>query len=124
MFKFLRSWPFLSAAVVQAVLALVVTLGFHLTAVQTGAIEAAAAAVLALLSAPLVLPGVVPLFLGALTAVGTLLVAFRFPHITSAGVAAFVTLIASLLGGIGHMAVQNKVLAAERAAQRERAERF
>ena len=90
MIKFLKSWPFLSAATVQAVLALVVALGWHLTPVQTGSIEAAAAAVLALLTAPLVLPNVVPLFLGALTAIGALLVAFRLPAHTSGEVSAIV----------------------------------
>lgn len=115
MSKFLRSFPFLSAATVQAALALVVALGFHLTAVQAGSIAAAAAAVLALLTVPHIRPWPVPLFTGALTAIGTLLVAFRAPHVTSGEVSAFVALIASLLGGIGHTAVVNRVLAADRA---------
>lgn len=122
--KFLKSFPFLSAAVVQAALALVVALGFHLTAVQTGSIEAAAAAVLALLAAPHVLPAVVPLFLGALTAIGALLVAFRVPHVTAGEVSAVVALVAAVLGGIGHTAVENKVLAAERAALRKEHQRL
>jgi len=109
--KFLRSWPFLSATFVQAALALVVALGFHLTATQTGSIEAVAAAVLALLVAPHVEETVVPLFIGALTAIGALLVAFRVPHVTSGEVAAVVAALAALLGVQGHSAVTNKVLA-------------
>ena len=122
--KFLKSFPFLSSAVVQAVLALVDALGWHLTAIETGSIEAAAAAILALLVAPHVLPGVVPLFLGALTAIGALLVAFRVPGISSGEVSAIVAAVAAILGGLGHIAVKNKLLAAERAAQRQQAGRF
>ena len=121
--KFLKSFPFLSAATVQAALALVVALGFHLTAVQTGSIEAAAAAVLALLVAPHVLETEVPLFIGALTAIGALLVAFRLPHVTSGEVAAVVALVASLLGVQGHSAVTNNVLASERERTRVQAVR-
>jgi len=116
--KFLKSWPFLSASVVQAALGLVVALGWHLTAVQTGSIEAAAAAVLALLVAPHVKETVVPLAIGTLTAIGALLVAFRVPHITSGEVASIVALAAALLGVQGHSAVTNNVLAAERAQRR------
>jgi hypothetical protein len=114
MLKFLKSWPFLSASFVQAALALVVALGFHLTAGQTGAIEAAAAAVLALLVAPHVEETVVPLAIGALTAAGAVLVAFKTPHVTSGEVAAVVAALAALLGVQGHTAVTNKVLAAGR----------
>ena len=121
MLRFLKSFPFLSAAFVQAALALVVALGFHLTAVQTGSIEAVAAAVLALLTAPHVLPQEVPLFLGALTAIGALLVAFRVPHITSGEVAAVVAALSALLGTLGHSAVTNKLLAGERRARKESA---
>jgi hypothetical protein len=113
--KFLRSFPFLSAATVQAVLAFVMAAGwFHPTAGQTGAIEAAAAAVLALLVAPHVNPFPVPLLLGALTAVGALLVAFKVPHVSAAEVSAFVAAITALLGAQGHSAVENKLLAAGR----------
>lgn len=117
--KFLRSWPFLSSAFVQAALALAVALGFHLTAAVTGSIEAAAAAVLAVLVAPHVVQTVVPLFMGALTAIGALLVAFRLPHVTSGEVSAVVAVLAALLGSMGHVAVTNKVLAGERRAARQ-----
>jgi len=112
--RFFRSYPFLSASVVQAALALVVALGLHLTAVQAGSIEAAAAAVLALLVAPHVKETVVPLAIGALTAIGALLVAFRAPHVTAGEVSAVIALVAALLGVQGHSAVTNKVLAGER----------
>jgi len=121
MLKFLRSFPFLSAAFVQSALALVVALGFHLTAVQTGSIEAVAAALLALATAPHVSPPPVPLMLGALTAIGALLVAFRLPNVTSGEVSAIVAALAALLGSIGHGSVTNKVLAAERRERKERA---
>jgi len=114
--KFLQSFPFLSAATVQAALGLVVALGFQLTAGQTGTIEAAAAAVLALLTAPTVKPFPVPLFTGALTAIGALLVAFKVPHVNSAEVAALVAFLAALLGTTAHTAVVNKTLSADRAA--------
>src|SRR5215469_4548875 len=109
--KFLASFPILSAATVQAALGLVVALGFHLSAGQTGSIEAAAAAVLALLSAPSVKPFPVPLFTGALAAIGTLLVAYKVPHVDSAEVAAVVALLTAVLGHVGHTAVVNKALA-------------
>ena len=112
--KFLKSFPFLSAATVQAALALVVALGFHLTAVQAGSIEAVAAAILALLTAPHVSPPPVPLFVGALTAIGALLVAFRLPHVTAGEVSAVVALVAAFFGLSGHSAVTNNVLAGER----------
>ena len=121
MLKFLKSFPFLSAATVQAALALVVALGFHLTAVQTGSIEAAAAALLALLTVPHITPFPVPLFVGALTAIGALLVAFKVPNISSGEVSAVVALVAAFLGLQGHGVVTNNLLAAERKARRETA---
>jgi ribose/xylose/arabinose/galactoside ABC-type transport system permease subunit len=116
--KFLKSWPFLSAAFVQAALAMVVAFGFHLSARQTGSIEAAAAAVLALLVAPHVKEVVVPLAIGALTAMGALLVAFKLPHVSSAEVSAFVAALVALLGMHGHSAVTNKLLQGQRLEKR------
>jgi hypothetical protein len=115
--KFLTKYPFLSAGFVQAAIALAVALGFNLTAGQTGAIEAAAAAVLALAVAPHVDPFPVPLFIGALTAVGALLVAFGVHGVTSAEVSAVVAAISALLGTQGHATVNNKAFAAERGAR-------
>jgi len=113
--KFLKSYPFLSATFIQAVLAFVMAAGwFHPTAGQTGAIEAAAAAVLAVLVAPHVKETVVPLALGAVTAIGTLLVAFKVPHVSVAEVSTFVAALTALLGIQGHSAVTNKLLDAGR----------
>lgn len=122
--KFLRSFPFLSAATVQAALAFVVALGFHLTPVQTGSVEAVAAALLALLTAPQVNHPPVPVVVGLVTALGGLLVAFRLPHVTSSEVSAFVLFLSSLLGVAGHAAVVNKVLAKERAKEKEARQRL
>lgn len=114
--RFLSSYPFLSAATVQAAIALAIALGWHLTPVQTGSIEAAAAAVLAVLVAVSVRPFPVPLFTGALLAIGTLLVSFKAPHVTAGGVSAFVAFLAALLGGFGHQAVSTKLGLRERQA--------
>jgi hypothetical protein len=118
MFKLLRSYPFLSASTVQAILAFVMAAGwFHPTAGQTGAIEAAAAAVLALLVAPHVMPSIVPIAIGALTAIGAVLIAFKVPHISAAEVSAFVAVLSALLGVQGHSAVTSNALEAVRAAR-------
>jgi hypothetical protein len=114
--RFLSSYPFLSAATVQAAIALAIALGWHLTPVQTGAIEAAAAAVLAVLVAVSVRPFPVPLFTGALLAIGTLLVSFKAPHVTSGEVSSVVAFLAALLGGFGHSAVNTKLGLRERQA--------
>ena len=111
--NFLRSWPFLSASFVQSALALAVTLGWHLDARQTGSIQAAAAAVLAVLVAPHVKETAIPLFLGALTAIGAVLVAFKVPHVTPAEVSAIVAALSALLGTQGHQMVTNTFLAAK-----------
>jgi hypothetical protein len=74
--------------------------------------------------APHVKETVVPLFVGALTAIGTLAVAFRAPHVTAGEVSAIVALVAAFLGISGHSAVTNNVLAAGRKARREQAARL
>jgi hypothetical protein len=76
--------PVLSAGVVQAAIALVIALGFRLTPGESGAIEAAAAALAALIAGLAVRPFQVPLLTGAFTAIGTLLIAFGV-HGVSAG---------------------------------------
>lgn len=81
--------PVLSAGVVQAAIALVVALGFTLTAGQSGAIEAAAAALAALIMALSVRPFQVPALTGALTAIGTLLVAYGVHGVTPGLVSSF-----------------------------------
>jgi hypothetical protein len=95
--------PVLSAGVVQAAIALVVALGFHLTAGQSGAIEAATAGLAALIMALSVRPFQVPALTGALTAIGTLLVAFGVhgvqPNLVSSFNAALVAVLAIVLRG-------------------------
>jgi hypothetical protein len=70
-------------AVPQAALALAVTLGLHLTVGQTGALEAVAAGVVAIIVAAATRPVPVPILTGALTAIFTCLVAFGVPHVTA-----------------------------------------
>jgi hypothetical protein len=95
--------PVLSAGVVQSAVALVVALGFSLTAGQSGAIEAAAAALGALIMALSVRPFQVPALTGALTAIGTLLVAYGVhgvtPGLVSSFNAALVAILAIVLRG-------------------------
>lgn len=120
--RFLSLYPFLSAGTVQAALALAVALGLHLTAAQTGSIEAAAAAVLALLVATTARPVPVPLLTGALTAIGALLVAFRVPHIDSGEVSAAVAFLAAVLSGVGHLAATPALTLREQAKRRAAAQ--
>lgn len=96
----LKFEPVFAAGTVQAVLALVVALGFHLSAAVTGSIEAVAAAVLALLVAASVDKITPALFTGLLTAVGTLLIAFGVHHITSGEVSAANALLAIILASL------------------------
>lgn len=81
----LKNWPALSAALVQTVLAIVLSFGlFHWGPATVGVIEAAAAAAVALWVARNVRPFPVPVLTGFLNAGITLLVAFRVPHVTPA----------------------------------------
>jgi hypothetical protein len=96
----LKFEPVFSAGTVQAVLALIVALGFNLSAGVTGAIEAVAAAILALLVAFSVDKVTPVLFTGLLTAVGTLLIAFGVPHINSGEVSAANALVAIILASL------------------------
>lgn len=89
--------PVLSAGVAQAAIALVVALGFHLTAGQAGSVEAAAAALGALIVALTVKPFQVPALTGALTAIGTLLVAFGLHAVTPGLVSSFNAALVAIL---------------------------
>jgi hypothetical protein len=100
--RFLRLYPVLSAGVVQAALACVVALGLHLTAGQTGAIEGAAAAVAALLTALAVRPFQVAALTGVLTALGTVLVAFGVHGASSSVVSAVNLMLAAVLAALTH----------------------
>ena len=97
---FVKLEPVFAAGTVQAVLALVVALGFHLSAGVTGSIEAVAAAVLALVTAAVVNKTTPVLYTGLLTAVGTLIMAFGVPHVTSGLVSAVNALVAIVLASL------------------------
>jgi hypothetical protein len=111
--------PVLSAGTVQAVLALVVALGFTLRPGVTGAIEAAAAALGALIAAAAVDKATPVLYTGLLTAVGTLLIAFGVHGVSSGLVSAVNAVLAIVLASLLREKVTPK--AALAAAQRLRA---
>lgn len=92
-----RTDPALVMTVVQGALALGVTLGLHLTAKQTGAIEGAATAVLGLAVALYTRPFRTGAATAAVAAIGTVLLAFRVPGISPGLVSAASTLITGLL---------------------------
>ncbi len=84
-------------AAVQAALALIVSLGLSLTAGQTGAVEGGVTAILGLAVAIYTRPfrtGAVTAFAAA---IGTVLIAFRVPHVTPGLVSAANVVITSIL---------------------------
>lgn len=96
----IKGEPALLTGLTQAVIALVVALGAHLTTDQTGALLTATTAVLALVAAASSRPFQVATLTGALTAVGTALVAFGVHHISAgeiSSVNAVVVALAALL---------------------------
>jgi len=99
--KLISLEPVLSASTVQAVLALVIAVGVHLSAAVTGGIEAVAAALLALIIAASVDKVTPALWTGLVTALGTLLIAFGVHHVSAGEVSAvnavLVIILASLL---------------------------
>jgi hypothetical protein len=80
----IRNEPAMCAGVCQAALALAITLGLHLTVAQTGALEAVAAGVGAVIVAAATRPVPVPVLTGGLTAILTCLVAFGVHGVTPA----------------------------------------
>lgn len=100
--RFLLTYPAMTAGVAQAAVALVVALGFHLTPVQAGAAESAAAALGALWTGLRARPFEPALLTGALTATGTLLVAYKAPHVSAGVVSAASAFLAAVLAGILH----------------------
>jgi hypothetical protein len=89
--------PALVASAGQAVIALAITLGLHLTAGEVGATEAAAAAAAGLAVAWYTRPLRTAAAVAFATAAGTLLVAFRVPHVTPGAVSAFSVALAAIL---------------------------
>jgi hypothetical protein len=112
--RLLRTEPYLTAGAAQAVVALTVASGLHLTARQAGALEAATTAILGAVVAWNVRPLQVPALTGATAAVVTLLAAFGVPH-TDAGTVSAVnaTLVAVLTLFRGHVTpLENRRVAA------------
>ena len=100
MLRIIKTEPALLTGLLQTVLSLIVGLGAHLTAGQTGALLAATTAVLALVAAASTRPFHVAALTGALGAVITLLVAFGVRHVSVADIAtvnAVVVALAALL---------------------------
>jgi hypothetical protein len=93
----IRTEPVLITGLVQSLLALVVGLGFSLTAGQTGALEAVTTAVLALVAAVSVRPFPVAALTGALSAVATVLIAFGVPHVTTGEVSSLNAVVVAVL---------------------------
>lgn len=93
----IRNEPALVTGLTSASLALAVTLGLHLTAGQTGALEAAVAGVAAIIVAASTRPVAVPILTGGLTAIFTCLLAFGVPHITAASVSALNVAVVAVL---------------------------
>jgi ABC-type branched-subunit amino acid transport system permease subunit len=114
---FLRTEPVVITGLVQSLLALGVGLGLSLTAGQTGAVEAASAALLALGAAIAVRPFPVAALTGAVTAVVTVLVAFGVPHISTGEVSSVNAVIVAVLSLVlrGHV-TPTVTLAARRPA--------
>jgi hypothetical protein len=93
----IRNEPAMVTGVLQAALALAVTLGLSLTAGQTGKLEAAAAGVAAIIVAASTRPVAPPILTGGLTAIFTCLVAFGVPHVTEATVSALNVAVVAVL---------------------------
>lgn len=79
----LRNEPAMVVGVLQAALGIGVALGLSLTPGKTGALEAAAAGVAAIIVAASTRPVAVPILTGGLSAILTCLVAFGVPHVTA-----------------------------------------
>ena len=78
-----KNEPAAVVAVVQTLIALLVQFGFTLTPAETGGILAATSAALGLIAAIATRPFVPAAATGLLTALGTVLVAFGVPHVSS-----------------------------------------
>jgi hypothetical protein len=101
----IKTEPVMLTGLVQSLLALAVGLGLSLTGGQTGALEAATTAVLALVAAVSVRPFPVAALTGAVTAIATVLVAFGVPHVSSGAVSSLNAVIVSLMALVlrGHV---------------------
>jgi hypothetical protein len=98
--KLISLEPVLSASTVQALLALIIAVGVHLSPAVTGGIEAVAAALLALITAASVDKVTPALWTGLVTALGTLLIAFGVPHVNAGEVSAVNAVLAIVLASL------------------------
>jgi hypothetical protein len=117
--KLISLEPVLSASTVQAVLALVIAVGVHLSPGVTGGIEAVAAALLALITAASVDKVTPALWTGLVTALGTLVVAFGVHHVNAGDVSAVNVVLAIVLASL----LREKVTPLARTAKRAPAKR-
>jgi hypothetical protein len=93
----LRGEPALLAGTAQTVLSLILGFGVSLTVQQTGGIEAAAAAAGALIVAAANHPFRVGALTGFVSAAGTVLIAWKVPHITAGTLSAANALLTNLV---------------------------
>jgi hypothetical protein len=117
--KFISLEPVLSASTVQAVLALIIAVGVHLSPRVTGGIEAVAAALLALITAASVDKVTPALWTGLVTALSTLLVAFGVHHVNAGDVSAVNVVLAIVLASL----LREKVTPLARTVKRAPAKR-
>lgn len=88
---------------VNAVVAMAVAYGAHLTADQTGAITAIVTGVLTIVTAFATRPVGLQVILGGVTAIATALATFGL-HLTSAQIGTGVTVLSIVLAGVFHLA--------------------
>jgi hypothetical protein len=118
--KLISLEPVLSASTVQAVLALIIAVGVHLSPAVTGGIEAVAAALLALIIAASVDKVTPALWTGLVTALGTLLIAFGVHHVSAGEVSAVNAVLAIVLASL----LREKVTPLTRTVKRVPAKRW
>jgi hypothetical protein len=93
----IRTDPALVMSLVQAALAATVSLGYALTAAQTGAVEGAVTAVLGFTVAAYTRPFRTGAATALVSAVGTVLLAWKVPHISSGLVSTVNVLVTGVL---------------------------
>jgi cytochrome bd-type quinol oxidase subunit 1 len=110
---YLKYEPAVVAGAVQAVISLVIALGFHLSATQAAGWEGGASALCGLIVAASVrTPGkLIAAATGFLTALGTLLIAYKVPHVSAGTVSAVNFLVATVLAYLLRQGVTPKAAA-------------
>jgi hypothetical protein len=103
MLRFIKLNPASILFAVNAVVAMAVAYGAHLSTDQTGAITAIVTAVLTIFTAATTRPVGLQVILGGVTAIATALATFGL-HLTSAQIGTGVTVLSIVLAGIFHLA--------------------